>query len=395
MSWIVPTLWMLFGIGAAGTASFFCYGPMLFLGGRRPSGKKAPPFVGELPALSLIVAVRNGEALIEEKARNSLELDYPADRLQVIVSSDGSDDRTVELLRALDDPRLTVLECVEHRGKAAALNDAMDCASGELLVFTDADAVLVPEALRHLVAPFSDAEVGGVVGQRTVHETGDLAGAQSDYIRFDSRIKLLESQKGSVTSNDGKLYAIHRDCRRPVAEGVTDDLWMCLQVIDQGRRFVFAPQAVARVRTPSRDVRHELGRRRRVVSRSLRGIWRMRRLLNPLRHGRLAIGLIVNKVFRRLLPVFLICLLVPSWGLGVSGSGQWNVAFLVFAALQTLFYVGAALQPLIGRFVPGRRLRKLHSAAFYFCVGNVGNLLGLLDVCLCRKVVRWDPRKTA
>ena len=256
-------------------------------------------------------------------------------------------------------------------------------------MFSDADALLDPDALRRLTRWFGDPEVGGVCGRRVLHkDAASLKEAQGRYIDLDSAIKRLESLRGSITSNDGKLYAMRRKLFQRIPPAVTDDLYTSLSVVRQGYRFVFEPSAVARIHVPSRSEAHELQRRRRIVGRSLRGIFAQRELLNPFRHGWFAVGLAVNKVGRRLLPVFLIVLLATSLVLAF----RWPV-FAAFAALQVAAYGAALLYPALPeawqRTVPGR----VAGAARYFCLGCLGTLLGFCDWVAGRRILKWDPVK--
>ena len=346
-----------------------------------------PPARSRAPSLSLLVALRNAETLAEAKVRNSLALDSDGP-LELVFVSDGSSDRTAALLRAAGGERVRVLELPEHQGKAHALNQGAEVCRGEILVLSDADAMLAPDALRHLVARFADERVGGVCGQRVIHEEhGELTRAQGQYIAADSALKRAESRLGSVTSNDGKLYALRRALFRPIAPGATDDLYSCLSVVEQGWRFVFEPRARAFIRTPSRNPAHELVRRRRIVSRSLRGIFLKRALLNPLHHGFFSVQLLVNKVLRRCLPLFLATLFVSA--LALAFGHAWARVAL---GLQLAAYALALAHLLRARVrVPG--LAPLASAAYYFCVGNLGTLLGLNDFVRGREAVKWDPIK--
>jgi cellulose synthase/poly-beta-1,6-N-acetylglucosamine synthase-like glycosyltransferase len=357
----------------------------------RPGNKEAPPAQGGgLPSVSMLVAVRNGAELIRAKIENALSLDYPSDLFEVVVFSDGSTDWTVKAMESFRDPRVKSLFTECHHGKAAALNQGMQQCRGEIVVFSDADALLDPDALRNLVRHYRDPAIGGVCGQRVIGDrSAGLKKAQSRYIQFDSRIKEVESRAGSVTSNDGKLYSIRRALFRPIDSASTDDLYVCLTVVAQGYRFIFDGEARARVRLPSRDHAHEVQRRRRIVSRSLRGIFLNRSLLNPFRHGAFAVGLAVNKVMRRLLPLCLILLLVSSISLSF-----YSAIALLFLALQCSFYGLALSYPLLSRMKLGKKFRQAAALPVYFCVGNYGTLLGFVDFLKRRSVSKWDPLKT-
>jgi cellulose synthase/poly-beta-1,6-N-acetylglucosamine synthase-like glycosyltransferase len=241
--------------------------------------------------------------------------------------------------------------------------------------------LLAEDALEHLLGHFADEDVGGVCGQRVLGEPGPfLGGAQGRYVSMDSLVKKIESVNGSITSNDGKLYAIRKECFRPIPGTVTDDLFVGMNVVAQRKRFIFEPRARAFIRTPSRGTAHELSRRRRIVARSLTGIFLMRRLLNPLRFGRYSVGLAINKVTRRALPVCMLAILATSALLAAS-----SMVLQVLLWLQVAFYV-TALSHLALR-------RKVTSVAFLFCLGNLGTLLGLVDFLRGKRVAKWEPLK--
>jgi cellulose synthase/poly-beta-1,6-N-acetylglucosamine synthase-like glycosyltransferase len=330
--------------------------------------------------VSLLVAAYNARDLVEAKIRNAFELDYPGEKLEVVFVSDGSRDGTARRIKAFGDRGVTLVELAENRGKAAALNEGFARTRGEVVVFSDVDARIAPDAVRKLVRHLADPRVGGICGRRVIAELGGLREAQSRYFALDAAVKRAESRLGRITSNDGKLYAIRRELFRPIAPGATDDLYLCLQVVRQGYRFLYEPEAVAFVPLPSRDAGHELMRRRRIVSRSLRGIFLARELLNPFRYGVFAVGLFANKVLRRLLPVFLATLFATGAVLGLAHP--W---MLVLLAAQVTFYAAAALHPLVRH--------RTTALCHYFCVGNLGTLLGLVDFLRRRETVRWEPRK--
>lgn len=354
---------------------------------RRGAAPRPPP---EPPTVSLLTVVRNAEDLIEDKVRNSLALDYPAESLRCVFYSDGSTDRTEEILRRHEGERVTVLATPVHEGKIAGLNRAMEACSGTIVVLTDADAAIDPQAVRNLVRHFGDPEVGGISGRATIGEARAALGeAQSVYLSLNCRVRLVEARLGSVTSNEGKLFAIRRELYRAIPEGVTDDLFAALSVVAQNRRFGYDPEALAYIRVPSRSPAHEIRRRRRIVAQSLRGIWLYRGLLNPFRFGAFAIGLAINKVLRRLLPFALLLLLAGS--LILSARFAWaRVATLAQAA----FWALAGIQALVG----GPRRRGIVSLAasvvFYVAVGQLGTLLGVVDFLRGRRVTRWEPIKS-
>lgn len=343
-----------------------------------------------LPTVSLLIVARNAEDLIGDKLENAFSLNYPAELLDVIVFSDGSTDRTEEIVKAhaARESRLKFFSSRSHQGKANGLNTGMASCTGEIVVLSDVDAMLGEESVNRIITHFADPEVGGVCGQRAISsDTARMKDAQSRYIGLDSRVKLLESRIGSITSNDGKLYAIRRRLFKPIAIAVTDDLYSCLSIVEQHFRFVFEPGAVASIKVPSRSSPHELSRRRRIVCRSLTGIFMKKSLLNPLRYGFYSVGLFCNKIVRRALPLCLLVLLATS--LHLAFYYKLAIAML---ALQLAFYALACSYPLLERW-RSNPLRKLGSTAFYFCLGNYGTLMGAVDFIRGHEISQWDPVK--
>jgi biofilm PGA synthesis N-glycosyltransferase PgaC len=201
------------------------------------------------PLISIVMIVRNEERVLEDKLRNLLNLDYPEESLQIVIVSDGSTDRTEEILREhLHNPRLHVVMNQFSRGKASGLNDAFEWTQGEIVVFTDARQQIEPGALRVLVESFADPDVGCVSGELML---GDLAAGESKrgmglYWRIEKQVRELESASGSVVGATGALYAVRRELLTAVPEGtILDDVYIPLQVVRQGRRVIFEPRARA------------------------------------------------------------------------------------------------------------------------------------------------------
>ncbi|MCD6416834.1 MAG: glycosyltransferase [Planctomycetes bacterium] len=343
----------------------------------------------EFPFVSLIIVVRNGEHLIEAKLRNAFELDYPAEKYEVIVFSDGSTDGTDDIVQSFHDPRLSFLKTETHRGKMHGLNRAVENSRGEILVFSDADALLKADAIKKLARHYCDPQIGGVSGRNVVRQAGnELRSAQASYITFDNLIKRMESSVGSLTSNNGKLHSLRRGLYRTIKPGACDDLHCCLSVVLQRKRFIFDPAAQAMIPAPSRTPGHELTRRRRIVCGSLIAMLAHWRLFNPLSFGLYGLRLAINKILRRLLPVSLLLLLASTIAL-------WNLhpIFQLLVGAQALFYAAAAIYPLLPRALRARLpFIKAPQAAFYFCIGNIGMMLGLWDFLRGRRFETWEPR---
>jgi len=340
------------------------------------------------PSVTLIIAAYNEENVIAERLDNALALDYPRDRLQILVASDGSTDRTDEIVASY--ARLGVLLLsLPRRGKIPTLNAAVARATGKILVFTDANIMCRRDSLRALVANFADPRVGGVAGHTTytldpLSESSSLG--ERLYWRYDTWLKKLESQTGSIVSAHGGLYAIRRVLFRPIPDGaVTDDFAISTAVIAEGYRLVFEPEALAtEVAVP--EAQREFRRRVRLMTRGLRGVFLRRRLLNPRRYGFYSVVLASHKLARRLVPVALATLAAASVAAWPHGP-----VYQVAAIGQALFYGMAALGYLLRRSRAGRV--KVLYIPFYYCMANAACSIAWVHALRGRRIEVWQPQR--
>ena len=185
----------LFAVSAGAILLFFVVYPTVTWAAASLRTERRPPESDALPAVTVLVIVRNAESFIEEKVRNTLDLDYPQDKLDAVFYSDGSTDDTNRIIRSCENPHLRLLVGETHRGKTGCLNEALPACRSEIVVFSDADALLSPDAVRTMIRHFADPTVGGVCGQRVIAgDETDLREAQSRYISFDSAIKRSETR---------------------------------------------------------------------------------------------------------------------------------------------------------------------------------------------------------
>jgi glycosyltransferase involved in cell wall biosynthesis len=337
---------------------------------------------GYRPAVSLLVAAHNEEAVIAQKLDNTRALHYPQHLVEIIVASDGSDDRTAELVEGYGDAGVRLIR-LPRGGKNRALNAAVAAASNEILVFSDADSVLAPDALAQLVAPFADPAVGGVGGDFRYARRGGRG--ERDYWSIDRALKRWQSQAWSMTSATGQLYAMRRALVRPIPDGVTDDFFASVQAPLAGKRLVFEPRAVASG-PAAPPARAEFRRKVRVITAGLRGVWRVRAGLNPRTHGLFAVQLFSHKVLRRLnvLPLLLISLTSPLlWRRGPL----YRLAALATAAVHTLGALGLVLRDTrLGR-------TRLLSLPFFFELVNGAVLAALLGLARGERHDTWVPER--
>ena len=385
MTILVILISWLFALSLSGILLIFVINPFLIMLVYLFMGKKAILGSPIIPSVSLITIVHNAEEYIVQKLRNSLSLQYPHSKFEIIIFSDGSTDKTEELVRSFEDSRIHFLSSPIHEGKNNAINRCVQNCSGEILIFSDVGALLDLKAIQYLVNSFADVNIGGACGAlKITQNNASFSVPQDIYWRLDRMMKELESQSGSISSNTGSLYAIRKDLFQSVPQAATDDLFQCLSVVKQYLRFIFAPEAISYIEARSKSTKHEVRRRRRIVSRSLECIWIMRGVLNFFNYGVFSIRLFINKVLRRLLPVFLILLFFSSFFL--TFHYPWIAIVL---SLQIVLYLLAISYVFLQNVQGGGIFHKFSSLAYYFLIGNYGTLLGLFDFLRGRQTTRW------
>jgi len=332
------------------------------------------------PRVTTVLAVHDGAAHVRAKLEGLLALDYPAERLDIVVACDGCRDDTAACARALGDARIRVLEFAERRGKAACLNDAVAEARGEVLLMTDVRQRLEPDALRQLVANLGDAQVGAVGGQLRLFDahTGFARGIDA-YWRYETLIRASESRSGSVIGVSGALYAMRRALFRPLPAGtVLDDVLVPMQVAAAGLRVVYEPAAVAWDGS-SQQPREEQRRKIRTLAGNYQLVQLAPWLLLPWRNP-LWFRFVSHKLLRLLAPWLLLALALSATLLATRHALFAATALGLLAALAAV--VAGRLLPTLG----GRRPVRLLTA---FCYLNLFAAQALLAFARNRRLHLW------
>jgi len=225
------------------------------------------PYASYLPMVTLLITAYNEQEVIAAKLENSLALDYPRERLQILVAADGSDDHTVDIVTSYAASGVELSFDPARRGKMAAINRAMPLIRNEILIFSDANNFYEASTLRELVKPFSDPIVGAVAGsKRVVESDSSLGGADSLYWRYESFIKKQETRLGSCTGVSGEVFSLRRELfEAPPDAVINDDFFMALNVLRQGYRLIYIPEACSR-EPVSLDEHSEIIRRTRIIA---------------------------------------------------------------------------------------------------------------------------------
>ncbi|NOX87866.1 MAG: glycosyltransferase family 2 protein [Calditrichaeota bacterium] len=335
------------------------------------------------PTVTLIISAFNEQTVIVEKIKNSLDLDYPRDKLQIWVVSDASTDDTDRLVKEFGNERVHLHRLGERRGKTYGITSVMNKIDSEIVVFSDANSIYDKHALRELVKYFIDPKVGYVVGHaRYYKDQTSSAGIQENtYWSFEIKMKINESTIGSVVGGDGAIYAIRRELFKPLNQDDINDFVNPIQIILQGYRGVFNPKAVCYEETSSSFMK-EYWRKRRIVNRSWRGLWKNARVLNPFKTGLYAWQILSHKLLRWLGGLFCLLAFVSNLLLVTSGS-----FFLFTMILQILFHSVALWGYYMDR--KGKNANFLINLPYYFDMVNLASLQGIIDVFRGKTYTTW------
>ena len=331
--------------------------------------------------VSFIVAAYNEEAVIEDKIKNCLEIDYPQDLLEFIIVSDGSDDTTPEIVKKYQNKGITSLHENQRRGKSNALNRAVDVAKGEIVVFSDANNDYAKDSIKQLVASFSDAKVGCVTGSKKIYASSDRQSSKGDglYWKYESKIKLAESTLGSITAADGEILALRKDLFEPInPKLINDDAAVTVNILRKGYRVIYNPDAVA-YEEASKDLVDDFFVKVRMTTGGFQTIvTEFLFLLNPFKLYSWAF--LTHKVLRWLVPYFLILIALS------------NIMLLEYSLMRFLL-VGQIVFYLLAFTGWMKRsnteMPTLLYIPMYFVVMNIALFWGSIKYFLGNKTVNW------
>jgi cellulose synthase/poly-beta-1,6-N-acetylglucosamine synthase-like glycosyltransferase len=327
------------------------------------------------PPLSVIIAVHNGEHALRQKLEATLALEY-ASPIEVIVASDGSTDATDAIAREFEDRGVRLVRSEARRGKEAAQANAIQHANGEILVFTDLTAELVPDALRQIVRPFCDPDVGCVSSEDIVHSSG----GERNYVSLEMWLRRLETQASTLVGLSGSFFAVRRSLASPWPEDLASDFRTALESIRRGYRAVSEPLAGARFRA-TEDHGVEWHRKIRTVRRGIAVLATYRALLHP-RYGRAALALWGHKVARFTSPFALLGVLVGS-ALAAAES-----SFAATLLIAHLLAYGLGVLALTVREVGARSIPRL---AGFFLLVNAAIVMAWFYHLSGQRAVTWQP----
>lgn len=347
-----------------------------------------PSSAADLPSVTLIVSAHNEQEVIAEKLRNALDLEYPREKLEILVASDGSTDATDDIVRSFADPRIRLLRCEGRIGKTACLNQAVPLARGAIVVFSDANSFYDRPAVLHLAARFGEPSIGFVTGHTkySVRDAADELAPVGLYAKLETWIKALESRIGSCVGADGAIFAVRKRLYTPLDPDDINDLVVPLKIVGQGYRGILEERAFCIERTAESPA-EEYVRQVRITSRTLKAIVDNASLLNPLRDPLFAWQLASHKLPRLTMPFLLILLFWASFVLALRHEGEIYQAALT---CQGVFYALAAL----GRLRKRRGVSAMAaSLAHIFVTVNAAVFMGWVKYLRGERYTSWTSRR--
>ena len=338
------------------------------------------------PSITFLITAYNEEKGIKAKLEDTIALDYPKDKLEILVASDASSDNTDNIVQGFQDKRVRLFRVEGRVGKTETQNQAVKTAKGEIIIFSDATTKYEKSAIRKIVRNYADPQVGAVSGRYKYFDlnntqTGTGSIAFWDYENF---IKARQTRIRTITGCCGCIYSVRKNLYVKLPGDIISDLVEPLKILEQGYRIVFEPEALA-YETTCQKSEEEFRMRVRVISRGMQGILYMKHLLNPFKYGFIAFQLISHKVLRWLIPLFLLTLYITSILL-LNKNLLYKIAFL----LQTLFYLSALIGFLMDFLT---KKVKIFSLPLYFCVLNIASAIALIKTSMKRKSVTWQTAR--
>ena len=374
---------IIFGVSVAALVYVYVGYPLLVYAVSRFRPK--PVKRGEYePKVTILITAYNEEKVIREKLKNTFEINYPPEKLEILVASDGSTDKTDEISRKFAYRGVKLFRQEGRKGKTYTQNKAVEEASGEIILFSDATTMYRQNVLREMLPNFADETVGCVAGKLIYVDNSKSnvgKGAQS-YWNYETFLKEAESRACSLIGASGCLYAVRKSAYQPMYAEACSDFLICTVVYRQGLRSIYEPNAVCTEETNNKTDK-EMQMRVRVIGQTFTDLWRNREMLNPFRSGFYAIELLSHKVLRYAVSLFLILILFSSLILAFH-----SLYFTIIYSLQILFYLTA----FIGWLLEKNNVKiGVFAIPLYFVLANLASVLAFYKFLQGENYAHWEP----
>ena len=338
------------------------------------------------PSVTILIAAFNEEGCIEKTIKNKLELDYPKEKMEIIVISDESTDKTDELVNKYKSYGVKLLRQEPRAGKTSALNMAVTQAKGEIMIFSDANSIYAHDALKKIVRNFNDPDVGYVSGKMIYINPGrsTIGDGCSAYMKYENLLRRFETKSGSIVGVNGGIDGVRKELYRPMTSDQLPDFVLPLKVIEQGFRVVYESEAILKEQSLSAP-EDEYRMRVRVSLRALWALSDMYRLLSMKEFKLFAWQLWSHKVLRYLCFVFLMVAYLTNWALWYEG-----LFYKLFFIVQSVAYLGAVISLVLDK--KGYKSKALYFL-HYFVLLNLASGHAFIKFIFRQKQVVWTPRK--
>ena len=351
--------------------------------------KALPTDEAELPEVTFMICAYNEQDVVDMKMENTLQLDYPHDKLHIMWVTDGSTDQTNERLARYAD--VEVVFSPERRGKTAALNHGISMVHSEITMMTDANTIVNREAVREIVRCFQDPRVACVAGEKRVmarHEGQAAAEGEGLYWKYESALKRMDSELYSAMGAAGELNAIRTRFYKPMPEtALLDDFVMSMRMVDQGYKIAYTSDAYA-MEYGSADLTEESKRKRRIAAGGLQSVWWLRQMMNPFRRPVVAFQFVSHRVLRwSITPIALLALIPLNVALVFLKAGT---VYTVIWILQVLFYLAALASWMLEK--QGRKNKVLY-VPYYFLFMNLNVFRGMKYLSTHKTSGAWEKAK--
>jgi len=336
------------------------------------------------PQVTILITAYNEEKAIRQKLENTLKIDYPQDKLEILVASDGSTDKTDEIVKEFASKGVRLFRQEGRVGKTITQNNAVEKAKGDIILFSDATTDYKTDVLREILPNFADEQIGCVAGKLVYVDTSasNVGKGAQKYWNYETFLKESESRACSLIGASGCLYAVRKSAYKPMYAEACSDFLICTVLYEQGLRSIYEPKAVCTEDT-NQKTNKEMRMRVRVISQTFTDLWRNRKMLNPLRSGFYAVELISHKVLRYAVPLFLL-LIFGSNAVLMVHSTFFEIIFL----LQTAFYLLAFISWTFERM--GAKI-GVFAIPHYFVLANLASAVGFYKFLRGERYANWEP----
>jgi cellulose synthase/poly-beta-1,6-N-acetylglucosamine synthase-like glycosyltransferase len=337
----------------------------------------------DFPRISFIVTAYNEELRIRRKIENTLEIIYPKDKLEIIFVSDGSTDKTNEIISSYADKGVTLLALPVRHGKHYGQHEAIKIASGDILVFTDATTYLNPDAVSKLVRGFADPSVGCISGEDFVETDESESAGEGAYVKYEMKLRSLESKVANLVGVSGCFFALRKKLTDTWFSDLSSDFYLPILTHMKGYRVILESEAICRY-AALKDPEKEFQRKVRTIVNGMAVLDRLKSILNPFKYGFFSFQMLSHKIFRWSVPAALVFIFLSSIGLM-----EFYRFFAFLFWLQISFYVLA----LIGYLIKPLRKILLLKIPLFFVTVNFSIFIAWLKFLTGRRYVTWESTK--